>query len=243
MLVVASDRISVFDVVLADLIPDKGRVLTALSTFWFDADRATSCPTTWCRPTPPTSPRPRAPTSRAGRCSCARRSRCGSSASPAATCSARRGPTTRRPARSGPRAARRAARRPSGCRSRSSRPPPRPRRATTCRSPTPTPPRSWATSASSSCATSRCASTRSAPSTRPTHGLILADTKLEFGDVDGELLVIDEMLTPDSSRYWPRRRLPGRDVAAVVRQAVRARPLPLDRLGPCSRPRRACRRA
>src|SRR5262249_44655910 len=37
MLVVASDRISVFDVVLEDRIPDKGRVLTALSTFWFDA--------------------------------------------------------------------------------------------------------------------------------------------------------------------------------------------------------------
>ncbi|HEX5588329.1 MAG TPA: phosphoribosylaminoimidazolesuccinocarboxamide synthase, partial [Acidimicrobiia bacterium] len=33
-------------------------------------------------------------------------------------------------------------------------------------------------------------------------GLILADTKLEFGECDGELLVIDEMLTPDSSRYW-----------------------------------------
>jgi phosphoribosylaminoimidazole-succinocarboxamide synthase len=36
MLVVASDRISVFDVVLPDLIPDKGRALTALSTFWFE---------------------------------------------------------------------------------------------------------------------------------------------------------------------------------------------------------------
>jgi phosphoribosylaminoimidazole-succinocarboxamide synthase len=34
-------------------------------------------------------------------------------------------------------------------------------------------------------------------------GLILADTKLEFGTVDDELLVIDEMMTPDSSRYWP----------------------------------------
>ena len=53
-------------------------------------------------------------------------------------------------------------------------------------------------------------------------GLILADTKLEFGKVDGELLVIDEMLTRDSSRYWPAERLPGRDLAAVVRQAVRA---------------------
>jgi phosphoribosylaminoimidazole-succinocarboxamide synthase len=36
MLVVASDRISVFDVVLGDLVPDKGRALTGLSTFWFD---------------------------------------------------------------------------------------------------------------------------------------------------------------------------------------------------------------
>jgi phosphoribosylaminoimidazole-succinocarboxamide synthase len=36
MLVVASDRISVFDVVLGDEIPDKGRALTALSTFWFE---------------------------------------------------------------------------------------------------------------------------------------------------------------------------------------------------------------
>ena len=35
-------------------------------------------------------------------------------------------------------------------------------------------------------------------------GLILADTKLEFGLVDGEIMLIDEVLTPDSSRYWPR---------------------------------------
>jgi phosphoribosylaminoimidazole-succinocarboxamide synthase len=35
------------------------------------------------------------------------------------------------------------------------------------------------------------------------HGLILADTKFEFGVVDGEVILIDEALTPDSSRYWP----------------------------------------
>ena len=34
-------------------------------------------------------------------------------------------------------------------------------------------------------------------------GIILADTKFEFGLLDGELVVIDEMLTPDSSRFWP----------------------------------------
>jgi phosphoribosylaminoimidazole-succinocarboxamide synthase len=36
ILMVASDRISVFDVVLPDVVPDKGRVLTAISTYWFD---------------------------------------------------------------------------------------------------------------------------------------------------------------------------------------------------------------
>jgi phosphoribosylaminoimidazole-succinocarboxamide synthase len=34
-------------------------------------------------------------------------------------------------------------------------------------------------------------------------GVILADTKFEFGLIDGELILIDEALTPDSSRYWP----------------------------------------
>ena len=34
-------------------------------------------------------------------------------------------------------------------------------------------------------------------------GIIVADTKFEFGEVDGKLLLIDECLTPDSSRFWP----------------------------------------
>ncbi len=37
-----------------------------------------------------------------------------------------------------------------------------------------------------------------------TKGLILADTKFEFGLVDGRITLIDEVLTPDSSRYWPK---------------------------------------
>ncbi|MFZ0610917.1 MAG: phosphoribosylaminoimidazolesuccinocarboxamide synthase [Desulfobacterales bacterium] len=35
-------------------------------------------------------------------------------------------------------------------------------------------------------------------------GIIIADTKFEFGYCDGELVLIDEVLTPDSSRFWPR---------------------------------------
>ncbi len=34
-------------------------------------------------------------------------------------------------------------------------------------------------------------------------GIIIADTKMEFGTVEGELILIDELLTPDSSRFWP----------------------------------------
>ena len=34
-------------------------------------------------------------------------------------------------------------------------------------------------------------------------GIILADTKMEFGIYDGEIILIDELLTPDSSRFWP----------------------------------------
>ena len=40
LLIVASDRVSAFDVILDDPIPDKGRVLTATSVFWFERTRA-----------------------------------------------------------------------------------------------------------------------------------------------------------------------------------------------------------
>lgn len=36
-----------------------------------------------------------------------------------------------------------------------------------------------------------------------TKGIIIADTKFEFGMLDGEIILIDEILTPDSSRFWP----------------------------------------
>ncbi len=36
-----------------------------------------------------------------------------------------------------------------------------------------------------------------------TKGIIIADTKFELGEVDGKLILIDEVLTPDSSRFWP----------------------------------------
>lgn len=52
--------------------------------------------------------------------------------------------------------------------------------------------------------------------------LILADTKLEFGFIAGELVLIDELLTPDSSRYWDAQAwTPGRSPAGFDKQFVR----------------------
>lgn len=53
-------------------------------------------------------------------------------------------------------------------------------------------------------------------------GLILADTKLEFGRRDGEIVLGDEVLTPDSSRYWPLDFYqPGRPQESYDKQYVR----------------------
>lgn len=55
-----------------------------------------------------------------------------------------------------------------------------------------------------------------------TRGIILADTKFEFGFVDGRLVVADEVLTPDSSRFWPRATYqPGGPQASFDKQYVR----------------------
>jgi phosphoribosylaminoimidazole-succinocarboxamide synthase len=53
-------------------------------------------------------------------------------------------------------------------------------------------------------------------------GLILADTKFEFGRIDGSILLIDEALTPDSSRYWEEAAWrPGSEPASFDKQFVR----------------------
>ncbi len=53
-------------------------------------------------------------------------------------------------------------------------------------------------------------------------GIILADTKLEFGDRDGTLVLGDEVLTPDSSRYWPAAEWqPGSAQPSYDKQIVR----------------------
>jgi phosphoribosylaminoimidazole-succinocarboxamide synthase len=53
-------------------------------------------------------------------------------------------------------------------------------------------------------------------------GIIIADTKFEFGAVGSEILLIDEVLTPDSSRFWPADRYqPGRGQPSFDKQPLR----------------------
>ena len=53
-------------------------------------------------------------------------------------------------------------------------------------------------------------------------GIIIADTKMEFGLYNGQLILIDELLTPDSSRFWPKETYrPGRSQESFDKQYVR----------------------
>ena len=53
-------------------------------------------------------------------------------------------------------------------------------------------------------------------------GLIIADTKFEFGSLDGEIVLVDEVLTPDSSRFWPVAQYePGRSQPSFDKQPLR----------------------
>ena len=62
-----------------------------------------------------------------------------------------------------------------------------------------------------------------------TKGIIIADTKFEFGLIDGDIILIDEVLTPDSSRFWPKETYrPGGPQQSFDKQYVRDYLLTLD---------------
>src|SRR5204863_8576872 len=55
-----------------------------------------------------------------------------------------------------------------------------------------------------------------------TRGIIICDTKFEFGVIDGNITIVDEMLTPDSSRFWPADQYsPGKPQPSFDKQFVR----------------------
>jgi len=55
-----------------------------------------------------------------------------------------------------------------------------------------------------------------------TRGIIVCDTKFEFGLINGQISIVDEMLTPDSSRFWPADQYsPGKPQPSFDKQFVR----------------------
>lgn len=201
MLVVASDRISVFDVVLPDEIPDKGRALTALSTFWFERTAAvwpnhvvSSDPTDFPE-TAGSEIAGRAMLVRAARpvrLECIARGYLFGSAwseyEQAGTVGGRMMPAGLRQAERLP----------------------EPIFTTTTKAEVGHDETLTETEAAASVGDDVYEQVRDATLAIYDHaaahaescGLILADTKLEFGTLDGEVIVIDEMCTSDSSRYW-----------------------------------------
>jgi phosphoribosylaminoimidazole-succinocarboxamide synthase len=70
---------------------------------------------------------------------------------------------------------------------------------------------------------------KKARSIAESRGIIIADTKFEFGTLNGEIILIDEVLTPDSSRFWPKDSYaPGRAQNSFDKQYVRDYLLSLD---------------
>ena len=202
MLIVASDRISVFDVVLDDLVPDKGRALTAISTFWFEST-ADLAPNHLISSDPTDFPET-AGSDVAGRAMLVRatqpvRLECigrgylfGSAWSEYEDRGTVYGQAM-----------------PSGLRQAERLPEPIFTATTKAESGHDEP---LTDSAAADLVGGELLERIRDITLRvygfgaglaEQRGLILADTKLEFGTIDGELLVIDEMLTPDSSRYWP----------------------------------------
>ncbi|HJM39135.1 MAG TPA: phosphoribosylaminoimidazolesuccinocarboxamide synthase [Planctomycetota bacterium] len=64
---------------------------------------------------------------------------------------------------------------------------------------------------------------KEAANTASSKGVLLADTKFEFGRIDGKLVLIDEVMTPDSSRYWPENEVvEGAEPPSFDKEIVRA---------------------
>ena len=231
-LMVTSDRISAFDVVMAEPIPDKGRVLTAMTVYWLE-ELADLAPSHLVTADPAGLPaeaaalggdagmadvagrvHARAPGGdappRVHRARLPGRARRGRSTRPPRTLHGT--PAARRPAagRPAPRAAVHAVdqgdrgprrehllrrrRRPRGQRRRPQR------------------------------ARDLCLEAyRRGAAAAERHGIVIADTKFELGFIDGALALCDEVLTPDSSRFWPADEWKPGTNPPVVRQATPAR--------------------
>ena len=222
LLLVSTDRISAFDWVLPTGIPDKGRVLTQLSAFWFDLldepNQMLSADVDACWPC-------RTKTANcwpAGPCGSAVPGSCRSNASCAAIW----------PDRPGPNIASRARFAAFGC-------PPAWSKARVLPEPIFTPATKAETGHDENISFDEMADRvgrrvaeqlrdrslavyrRGAEHARE-RGILIADTKFEWGWWNDELILIDEVLTPDSSRFWPADQYqPGQSPPSFDKQFVR----------------------
>ena len=231
--IVATDRISAFDWVMPTGIPEKGRILTAMSVFWFD----------WLAGAPPparhrsrrtSSSRSARSNSRAGRCTSARRKWCRSNALRAGTSPVAAGRNTGRPAVCA------ALELPAGLREAGKLPEPIFTPAT----------KEEGGKHDENISFERMVELvgietatelrnrtldvyrRAAAHAQTVAGSSLRTRNSNGADLpSGELILIDEVLTPDSSRYWPAGYVSTRFITSVVRQAVPARLAGVDRLG------------
>ncbi|MBK5289381.1 MAG: phosphoribosylaminoimidazolesuccinocarboxamide synthase [Acidimicrobiia bacterium] len=229
ILMVASDRVSVFDVVLPDAIPDKGRVLTAVSTFWFDLT-ADIVPNHVISVDPVDFP-PDARPDADGRATLVRRTE-----PMRMECIARgylfggawaeyqtEGTVQGRPM-------------PIGLLEAEQLPEPRFTPTTKAEAGHDLPMTDAegidlvGTETFEQLRDTVLAIYARGADHAASRGIILADTKFEFGTTaDGELLLIDEVMTPDSSRYWPADTYaPGGSPASFDKQYVRDYYLTLD---------------
>lgn len=223
LLMVASDRISVFDVVLPDPVPDKGRVLTAISAFWF-GETVGIVPNHVVSVDPTDFPDGSAPEETAGRATLVRSTR------PVRLECIARGylfggawseyrETGRVQGRSMPPGMRQAERLPEPLFT-----------PTTKAEAGHDEPLDDAAAAAlvgddlfERLREITLAVYRHGAAHAEARGILLADTKVEFGfDHSGRLLLIDEVLTPDSSRYWPADAYePGGSPPSFDKQYVR----------------------
>lgn len=219
LLMVASDRLSVFDVVLNEPVPDKGRILTALSAYWFDhlADLAPNHLLSTTMAGLPAELTGRVMVVR--RCTmvpieCIVRSRLAGSAWREYSA---RGTVHGEPA-------------PPGLREADPLPEPRFTPSTKAAPGHHDENVSFAGAVAlvgpdlAERARSLCLAVfERAAAHAETHGIVIADTKFELGlDRDGTLVLADEVLTPDSSRFWPADAIePGRTPPSFDKQPVR----------------------
>jgi phosphoribosylaminoimidazole-succinocarboxamide synthase len=222
LLLVATDRLSAFDVVFDQPIPDKGRVLTRLSAYWFER-LAPLMPTHYQSISPDDLPEPARSRKLAGRAMLVRRAQ-----RVDAECVVRgylAGSGWAEYRRTGGVTGHRL---PTGL-----------READRLPEPIFTPSTKAEVGHDENITRAQLADMVGADLTRRLEalslsayvagakraedvGLILADTKFEFGWIDGELALIDEVLTPDSSRFWDAAHYaPGSSPPSFDKQYVR----------------------